>query len=375
MIAACVFLYKNFRPLHNDEQKTYNTTIAAIGLLVLLICSPILEVFAFKTQLAEALPVGAGGMIGSFAAQGMSWLLGTSGSLLIILVIMLLALSLLVQASWLDILEKAGGKIEWLWLKLIRKEHKYIKELPDAKTTRRMVREAKNITAEPVEKIDGTSSNRKAVAVSVAPPSAPVQPALFDEKGQAAEPLPTGEYSKPSLALLRQPQGEAPWSTPMCCSKPPSASKPSWPNSASACKWSSATAGPVITRFEIEPAQGVKGSQIVGLAKDLARSMSLQAVRVVETIAGKYAMGIELPNARRQDVMLSEILAANVFTEAKSKLTVALGKDIAGVPVVGDLADAAPLVAGMTGSGKSVGVNGMIMSMLSRPRPKKCALS
>lgn len=78
---------------------------------MLLICSPILEVFAFKTQLAEALPVGAGGMIGSFAAQGMSWLLSTSGSLLIILVIMLLALSLLVQASWLDILEKPVEKL------------------------------------------------------------------------------------------------------------------------------------------------------------------------------------------------------------------------------------------------------------------------
>ena len=134
----------------------------------------------------------------------------------------------------------------------------------------------------------------------------------------------------------------------------------------------SATAGPVITRFEIEPAQGVKGSQIVGLAKDLARSMSLQAVRVVETIAGKNTMGIELPNARRQDVMLSEILAANVFTEAKSKLTVALGKDIAGVPVVGDLAKMPHLlVAGMTGSGKSVGVNGMIMSMLFKATPEE----
>ncbi|WP_435695128.1 DNA translocase FtsK [Uruburuella suis] len=372
VIAACVFLYKNFRPLHNDEQKPYNTTIAAIGLLVLLICSPILEVFAFKTQLAEALPVGAGGMIGSFAAQGMSWLLGTSGSLLIILVIMLLALSLLVQASWLDILEKAGGKIEWLWLKLIRKEHKYIKELPDAKTTRRMVREAKNITAEPVEKIDGTSSNRKAVAVSVAPPSAPVQPALFDEKGQAAEPLPTGEYSKPSLALLRQPQGEAPVVNPDVLQQTAERIEAKLAEFGIGVQVVSATAGPVITRFEIEPAQGVKGSQIVGLAKDLARSMSLQAVRVVETIAGKNTMGIELPNARRQDVMLSEILAANVFTEAKSKLTVALGKDIAGVPVVGDLAKMPHLlVAGMTGSGKSVGVNGMIMSMLFKATPEE----
>ena len=372
VIAACVFLYKNFRPLQTEERKPYNHTVAAIGLLVLLVCSPILEVFAFKDQLADALPVGAGGLIGVFAAQGLSWLLGTSGSLLIMLVILLLALSLLAQVSWLDILEGMGGKLEWFWMKLLRKEHKYIKELPDAKTTRRMVREAKNITAEPVEKIDGTSSNRKAVAVSVAPPSAPVQPALFDEKGQAAEPLPSGEYSKPSLALLRQPQGEAPVVNPDVLQQTAERIEAKLAEFGIGVQVVSATAGPVITRFEIEPAQGVKGSQIVGLAKDLARSMSLQAVRVVETIAGKNTMGIELPNARRQDVMLSEILAANVFTEAKSKLTVALGKDIAGVPVVGDLAKMPHLlVAGMTGSGKSVGVNGMIMSMLFKATPEE----
>ena len=98
--------------------------------------------------------------------------------------------------------------------------------------------------------------------------------------------------------------------------------------------------------------------------------MSLQAVRIVETIAGKNTMGIELPNEKRQDVMLSEILSSSVFTDAKSKLTVALGKDIAGTPVVGDLAKMPHLlVAGMTGSGKSVGVNGMIMSMLFKATP------
>ena len=100
--------------------------------------------------------------------------------------------------------------------------------------------------------------------------------------------------------------------------------------------------------------------------------MSLQSVRIVETIAGKNTMGIELPNDKRQDVMLSEILSSPVFTEAKSKLTVALGKDIAGTPVVGDLAKMPHLlVAGMTGSGKSVGVNGMIMSMLFKATPEE----
>ncbi|OSI30825.1 DNA translocase FtsK [Neisseria dumasiana] len=370
VVAASVLLYKNFRPLHTPERKPYNYMIAAAALGILLLCGPILEVFSFQNRLDESLPVGAGGLIGSFAAKGLSWLLGTSGSLLIMLVVLLLALSLLAQVSWLDVLEKTGAKLEWFWMKLTRKEHKYIKDLPDAKTTRRMVREAKNITAEPVEQIEGTSSNRK-VAVSVAPP-APVQPALFDEKGEAAEHQHSGEYTKPSLHLLRLPQGEPPVVNPDKLQQTAERIEAKLAEFGIGAQVVSATSGPVITRFEIEPAQGVKGSQIVNLSKDLARSMSLQAVRIVETIAGKNTMGIELPNERRQDVMLSEILSSPVFTDAKSKLTVALGKDIAGIPVVGDLAKMPHLlVGGMTGSGKSVGVNAMILSILFKATPEE----
>lgn len=367
VIAGCVWLYKNFRPLKTPDSKPYNHRIAAAALGILLLCSPILEVFAFKPQLADALPVGAGGLIGSFAASGLSWLLGTSGSLLIMLVVVLLALSLLAQVSWLDVLEKTGAKLEWMWLKLVRKEDKYVRDLPDAKTTRRMVRDAKNITAEPVEQIEGTSSNRK---VAIAPPPAPVQTALFDSKGEAAEPPPAGEYTKPSLHLLRLPQGEPPTINPDKLQQTAERIEAKLAEFGIGAQVVSATSGPVITRFEIEPAQGVKGSQIVNLSKDLARSMSLQAVRIVETIAGKNTMGIELPNERRQDVMLSEILSSPVFTDAKSKLTVALGKDIAGIPVVGDLAKMPHLlVGGMTGSGKSVGVNAMILSILFKATP------
>ncbi|MCS4532831.1 DNA translocase FtsK [Neisseria montereyensis] len=371
IVAACILLYRNFRPLQTPESKPYNYKIAAAALAVLLLCSPVLEVFSFQTELADALPVGAGGLVGSFTASGLTWLLGTSGSLLIMLVILLLALSLLAQVSWLDILEKTGAKMEWLWLKLMRKEDKYVRDLPDPKTTRRMVREAKNITAEPVEQLAGSSSNRKAVAVSVAPPS-PVQPALFDEKGDAAEPTHTGEYIKPSLHLLRLPQGEPPVVNPEKLQQTAERIEAKLAEFGIGVQVVSATSGPVITRFEIEPAQGVKGSQIVNLSKDLARSMSLQAVRIVETIAGKNTMGIELPNERRQDVMLSEILSSSVFTDAKSKLTVALGKDIAGIPVVGDLAKMPHLlVGGMTGSGKSVGVNAMILSILFKATPEE----
>jgi len=123
--------------------------------------------------------------------------------------------------------------------------------------------------------------------------------------------------------------------------------------------------GPVITRYEIEPAVGVKGSQIVGLAKDLARSLSLISIRVVETIPGKNYMALELPNAKRQSIRLSEILGSRVYNEAKSLLTIGLGKDIVGNPVVADLAKMPHvLVAGTTGSGKSVGINAMILSLL-----------
>ena len=130
--------------------------------------------------------------------------------------------------------------------------------------------------------------------------------------------------------------------------------------------------GPVITRYEIEPATGVKGAQIVNLAKDLARSLSVISLRVVETIPGKNLMGLELPNPRRQGVRLSEIIGSRAYVDAKSPVTISLGKDIAGNPVVADLAKMPHLlVAGTTGSGKSVGINAMLMSILYKADPSQ----
>ncbi|TCG06815.1 hypothetical protein BZM27_23665 [Paraburkholderia steynii] len=132
-----------------------------------------------------------------------------------------------------------------------------------------------------------------------------------------------------------------------------------------------ASAGPVITRFEVEPALGVRGSQIVGLMKDLSRGLGLTSIRVVETIPGKTCMGLELPNAKRQTIRLSEILEANVYQKSTSNLTLAMGKDITGHPVVTDLAKAPHmLVAGTTGSGKSVAINAMIVSLLYKATPE-----
>jgi S-DNA-T family DNA segregation ATPase FtsK/SpoIIIE len=133
--------------------------------------------------------------------------------------------------------------------------------------------------------------------------------------------------------------------------------------------------GPVITRYEIEPAVGVKGSQIVNLVKDLARALSVVSIRVVETIPGKSCMGLEIPNPHRQTVRLSEILGSEAYHAMGSPLTLAMGKDIAGNPVVADLAKMPHLlVAGTTGSGKSVAINAMILSLLYKAEPKNVRL-
>ena len=371
--ASCVFLYKNFRPMKKQENhKPYNHGVAALALFLLLVCSPIIEHFLFDNALSESLPVGAGGLVGLLAGSGLAWLLGKSGSLLIMLVMLLLSISLMAQVSWLEVMAKSGSHMSGLFGSLMKKLSQFQNKKEDVHTealetqnTRRMVKEAKTITATPVAPLAGSSSNRKTVAVSVAPPPK-IQTSLFDD----TEPKNNGEYHKPNMNLLRMPSEEPVAVNPDELQQTAELIEAKLAEFGIGVQVVSATSGPVITRYEIEPAQGVKGSQIVALSKDLARSMSLQTVRIVETIAGKNTMGIELPNEKRQDVMLSEILSSSVFTDAKSKLTVALGKDIAGTPVVGDLAKMPHLlVAGMTGSGKSVGVNGMIMSMLFKATP------
>ena len=373
IVAACVMLYKNFR-LHAKPvlPGSYNHKIAVAALFILTVFSPVLEYFVLGGKYSESLPVGTGGMVGIRVGAIFAWLLGKSGSLLIILVVLLLSVSLLVQVSWLEVLNGTSRTIQNCLAVSGRKISSLGKRRPNTKkdsvdtlNTRRMVKEAKNITAKPVVSLEGSTSNRKSVAVSVAPPPK-IQASLFEDN----EVQINGEYHKPGLNLLRLPDSEPVSINPAELERTAELIESKLAEFGIGVQVVSATSGPVITRYEIEPAQGIKGSQIVALSKDLARSMSLQAVRIVETIAGKNTMGIELPNEKRQDVMLSEILSSPVFTEAKSKLTVALGKDIAGTPVVGDLAKMPHLlVAGMTGSGKSVGVNGMIMSMLFKATP------
>ena len=133
--------------------------------------------------------------------------------------------------------------------------------------------------------------------------------------------------------------------------------------------------GPVVTRFEIQPAPGTKASKITNIAQDIARSLAVTSVRVVEVIPGKSVVGIEIPNSNRKMVQLTEILSSETFRNSSSPLSMALGHDIAGKPVVVDLAKMPHLlVAGTTGSGKSVGLNAMLLSLLFKSDPEAVRL-
>jgi S-DNA-T family DNA segregation ATPase FtsK/SpoIIIE len=132
--------------------------------------------------------------------------------------------------------------------------------------------------------------------------------------------------------------------------------------------------GPVVTLYELEPAPGIRSARVVGLADDIARSLSVVAVRIA-TVTGRNVIGIEVPNSKRETVYLSELLGAEIWENQTGKLSIALGKDISGAPIIADLARMPHLlVAGTTGSGKSVGINAMIMSLLFRLSPEQCRL-
>ena len=371
IIAAGVALYRMFRPLVDAGMPPYKKINAGIGLGLMMIASPVLEAFAFNAHLDKSLPFGAGGLVGSLTAAGMNHMLGRVGGTFVLIVLVLLSLSFIVQISWLDFMERLGVQLERFFRAVFRQKDRLMQPeiIAETKLQPRVLAEVENIIAEPVAEKVSSTSNRKKMAVTIANPAQQSnRRAVADAPTRQPE---NGIYRLPELGSLKVPEN-----TDVVLASEEQLRQTGKRIEAKLAEFGievevvSATAGPVITRYEIIPAKGVKGSQIVNLAKDLARSLAVQSVRVVETIAGKNTMGIELPNEHRQEVLLHEIFTADVFADAKSKLSVALGKDIAGDVVVGDLAKMPHLlVGGMTGSGKSVGVNAMIMSMLFKATP------
>ena len=392
VIEAAILLFRAFKPLLIAKKIDTNHRLGmgALGTIIMIAGSGLLETWLASVYLQDRLPLGAGGFWGQTMVPILEYGVGRSSGVIISMLLMLMGLSMMLQMTWLELVEKIGNRALWLWFNLIKRPSQLMRELPKPRKFRQTVATVEDITATPVATPTGASSNRKIATPSAAPaefdaaptvappskPAIPVQTSLFDDdpvkKPASNQPVRT---DLPHLELLQAATAQVSTMKPEQLQETAQLIETKLAEFGVTVQVVSATTGPVITRYEIEPAIGVKGSQIVNLAKDLARALSLQSVRVVETIAGKNTMGIELPNESRQDVAFRELLQANVFDSAKSKLTLAMGKDIAGVPVVADLGKMPHvLVAGTTGSGKSVAINTMILSMLYKATAEEVRL-
>ena len=340
-----------------------------LALLVLLASAAGLEWSRLYAG-AASLPGGAGGMLGSFVGPLMQSFLGGLGSGVLGIVLLVAAFAWVFRFSWGQVSQQIGAWIE---------------QRIDAARTRREVaadvaagqEAARQREVEVEQELEQVRENHP-IPVAVDMPVRPLaaEPSVRVAK-ERQKPLFTElpDSTLPQISLLDEAPANReaiPHETLEMTSR---LIEKKLKDFGVEVRVVAAKPGPVVTRYEMEPATGVKGSQIVNLAKDLARSLSLVSIRVVENIPGKNLMALELPNARRQTIHLSEVLGSNAYHDGKSLLTVGLGKDIVGTPIVADLAKMPHvMVAGTTGSGKSVGINAMILSLLYKASPEQVRL-
>lgn len=339
------------------------------GLLLLLGASCALE-WTRLYRFESVLPGPAGGVFGYMLGyHSLQWL-GFMGSGLIGICVAVIGLAMVFRFSWGHLAESMGARLDgWVLFLFARRE-----KARDEAAGRRAAREREEVVQE--ERTESAVQHPQPVQIiepvlqEAAIPSVRVvkerQKPLFSE-------LPDSKL--PQVDLLDAAQQRQESVSPETLEMTSRLIEKRLKDFGVDVHVVAAMPGPVITRYEIEPATGVKGSQIVNLAKDLARSLSLVSIRVIETIPGKNFMALELPNAKRQSIRLSEVLGSQVYHDAKSMLTMGLGKDIVGNPVVADLAKMPHvLVAGTTGSGKSVGINAMILSLLYKAEARDVRL-
>jgi S-DNA-T family DNA segregation ATPase FtsK/SpoIIIE len=345
-----------------ETEHRHEGPIRAVGFVFLMAGSVGIEYLRMYSLKAE-LPRAPGGVMGELIGGGAFNALGFTGATLLLLLLFGLGFSLFFHVSWLAVAEKLGTAIEILvdGVKnlIAAREDRKVGEVAAVKREEIVVHERAKIVEAPaiyiepqvvhVQKSERVEKERQTSLFTDLPDTKLPPLSLLDEAPESQETvsIETLEFTSRLIEKKLSDFGIE-------------------------CKVVAAYPGPVITRYEIEPATGVKGSQIVGLARDLARSLSLTSIRVVETIPGKNYMGLELPNPKRQIVRLTEILGSKIYNDSHSSLTIALGKDIGGHPVVADLAKMPHLlVAGTTGSGKSVGINATILSLLYKADPNQ----
>ncbi len=344
-------------PVVDEDASKDRTWLAeAFAFVLVLLASDGIEalrMWSLKVQLPRA----PGGGVGDIVARHVSHALGFTGATLFLLILLGIGLSLYFRFSWLLVCEKVGdGIMNAVTGAQLRRE---------AGRDRKVGEEAASKRESKVVRSRVKQEDHEPMMI-VPPVATPARSERAEKESQVPffKDLP-GDSTLPPLALLDPPPKTQETIAADTLEYTSRLIEKKLKDFGVEVSVVAAYPGPVVTRYEIEPATGVKGSQIVNLAKDLARSLSLVSIRIVETIPGKNFMALELPNQRRQTVKLSEILGSEVYASGASPLTMGLGKDIGGNPVCADLAKMPHLlVAGTTGSGKSVGINAMILSLL-----------
>jgi len=364
----CYKVYISFRESELESDFSISLFILQLfGFLMLILSACGLATIHF--EVAEGTPYIAGGVIGSLVVDLSLPVLATLGSTLLLLAIFLFALTITMNISWLRVIDKLGLWTIMLSTWATTKMHKWLENKKQDQAIKARLESRKKGLDIHIEK------ERKRVTPTIKEPikNEARKSIRVEKERQGTLFAATSVKELPAISLLDawQETNES------------SFSKESLEAMSKLLELKlkdfgidievmAVNPGPVITRFEVQPAPGIKVSRISNLAKDLARSLAVVSVRVVEVIPGKTVIGIEIPNERRDVIQLSQVLSSTDFDQAGSSLSMALGHDIIGKPVIVDLAKMPHLlVAGTTGSGKSVGINAMILSLIFKSTPEQ----
>ncbi len=355
-------LYREKADEELEGSQALHLTFHGIGFVLTMAAGAGLAYLHF--QHATPMPFSSGGILGDVVGRGLATSFSFLGATLFLLALFLSGVTLFTGLSWFWLMDATGartlGLLDWVYGRLLDVRDRIVARRARQAREKSFVEMTKKVEKRQPPRIEPVNVKPKAPSIREQKEK---QVPLFEQ---------SSDETLPALSLLDEPEA------------------PKHPISMESLEAMSRLVemklrdfnievaveavhpGPVITRFELQPAPGVKVSQISNLSKDLARSLSTTSVRVVEVIPGKTTIGLEIPNEHREIVHFSETIRSKEFADAKSPLTLALGKDIGGEPTVADLAKMPHLlVAGTTGSGKSVAVNAMILSILYNATPKE----
>ena len=354
-----------------SEFDSATVVLRIVGFMLVMISATSLANIQYE-DIANTYPEGMGGILGEYVGVAIISMFSHTGSTLLLLALFLFGLTVFADISWIKLIDYLGMST----IVIGGKARNYYSQ---RSIQRKEAKKAKAAVSERLVKVESAAKRKETKVPPVIQPvtqSKRPSPRVLREKQQKLFDDSELVGSLPQINLLDPPdKSRATGYSADSLEHLSRLLELKLQDFGITAEVTEVLPGPVVTRFEIQPAPGIKVSRISGLAKDLARSMAVISVRVVEVIPGKSVVGIEIPNEKREMVRLSEVISSEAFDRSSSPLTLALGNDIAGIPTVADLARMPHLlVAGTTGSGKSVGINAMLLSLLLKASPDEVKL-